>query len=69
MEIGDVRDAGNLFRVTRVAQAPVKEMEGHISVEMSHEPLGVVSGALNVSEPRWPTVDKQAFAALKTTST
>ena len=55
-------DASDRFWGSCVTQVPSDEMAQGLPVEeMSHEPLGFVSGAFKGSQLRWSTVDKEGF--------
>ncbi|CAN0377070.1 unnamed protein product, partial [Discosporangium mesarthrocarpum] len=50
-----------------LTQVPVAELAGDIAGEdMSHEPLGFLSGSFRGPQMRWATVDKEAFAIVST---
>ena len=58
-------DASDLFWGSCVTQVPSGELERDVE-DMSHEPLGFISGAFKRSQLRWPTVDKEVFAVVST---
>ncbi|CAB1109830.1 unnamed protein product [Ectocarpus sp. CCAP 1310/34] len=50
-----------------VTQVPQSEVDNNVPVEdMSHEPLGFLSGTFRGSQLRWATVDKEGFAIIST---
>ena len=50
-----------------VTQVPQSEVDDNVAVEeMSHEPLGFLSGTFRGSQLRWATVDKEGFAIIST---
>ena len=50
-----------------LTQVPQKELDRGVSVrDMTHEPLGFLSGAFKGSQQRWATVDKEGFAVVGT---
>ena len=60
-------DASDLFWGSCVTQVPSAEVDSNMPVEeMSHEPMGFLSGAFKGPQLRWPTVDKEAFAVVST---
>ena len=43
------------------------ELTGSVAIaDMSHEPLGFLSGYFSGSQERWATVDKEGFAVVNT---
>ena len=60
-------DASDLFWGGCVTQVPEEEFsQGLTADDMSHEPLGFVSGAFKNAQVRWPIIDKEAFAIIST---
>ena len=50
-----------------LTQVPREELDRGVSVEdMTHEPLGFLSGTFKRSQQRWATVDKEGFAVVST---
>eukprot|EP00903_Cladosiphon_okamuranus_P017435 g16059.t1 len=50
-----------------LTQVPQSELDAGVVVEdMSHEPLGFLSGTFRGSQLRWATVDKEGFAIIST---
>ena len=48
-------------------QVPQEELDRGVSVEdMTHEPLGFLSGTFKGSQQRWLTVGKKGFAVVST---
>ena len=48
-----------------LTQVPQEELDRGVSVEdMTHEPLGFLSGTFKGSQQRWATVDKEGFAVV-----
>ena len=55
--------ASELFMGCCVTQVPREEMDSGVPVEeMSHEPLGFVTGAFRGFQLNWSIVDKEGFA-------
>eukprot|EP00903_Cladosiphon_okamuranus_P017345 g15980.t1 len=49
-----------------LTQVPQSELDAGVAVEdMSHEPLGFLSGTFRGSQLRWATVDKEGFAIVR----
>ena len=60
-------DASDEFWGSFVTQVPQEEVDAGIAVEdMTHEPLGFLSGVFRGSQLRWATVDKEGFALVST---
>ena len=60
-------DASDSFWGDCVTQVPEEGLWSEMPVaEMSHEPLGFVSGAFKNAQVRWPVIDKEAFAIIST---
>ena len=60
-------DASDEYWGSFLTQVPQAEFDSGMAVEdMSHEPLGFLSGVFRNSQLRWPTVDKEAFAFVST---
>ncbi len=58
-----VSDASDLFWGCCITQVPRGEVQYDVLVEeMSHEPLGFVSGSFRGSQLNWPTMDKEGYA-------
>ena len=50
-----------------LTQVPQEELDRGVSVEdITHEPLGFLSGTFKGSQQRWATVDKEGFAVVST---
>ena len=60
-------DASDEFWGSFVTQVPQNEVNAGIAVEdMTHEPLGFLSGVFRGSQLRWATVDKEGYAIVST---
>ena len=60
-------DASDLYWGSFLTQVPVEEFRSGLALEnMSHEPLGFLSGSFKGSQLRWATVDKEGFAIVNT---
>ena len=60
-------DASDNHRGSFSTQAPTAELEDGVEVEnMSHEPLGFLSGTFRGSQQQWATVDKEGFTIVST---
>lgn len=50
-----------------LTQVPQSELDDGVAVQdMSHEPLGLLSGTFRGSQLRWATIDKEGFAIIST---
>ena len=60
-------DASECHWGSFVTQVPDAEMDQNLPVEdMTHEPLGFLSGTFKGSQMRWATIDKEGFAIVST---
>ena len=60
-------DASNEHWGSFLTQVPQEELARGVPVEdMTHEPLGFLSGTFKGSQQRWATVDKESFAMVST---
>jgi len=60
-------DASDLHYGSFLTQVPADEVSRCVPVEdMSHEPLGFLSGTFRGAQQRWATVDKEGFAIVST---
>ena len=60
-------DASDNFWGSCITQVPTVESTGSVAiVDMSHEPLGFLSGPFRGSQERWATVDTEGFAIVST---
>ena len=62
-------DASDLHYGSFLTQVPSEEVQRCIPVEdISHEPLGFLSGTDQGAQQRWVPVDKEGFAIVSTLS-
>ena len=60
-------DSSDLHWGSFLTQVPEAELGGLLAVEdMSHEPMGILSGTFRGAQVRWATVDKEGYAIVST---
>ena len=60
-------DASDKFWGSCITVVPTVELTGSVAIaDMSHEPLGFLSGPFRGSQGRWATVEKEGFAIVST---
>ena len=60
-------DERDNVRGSCITQVPTVELKGSVSIsDMSHEPVGFLSGLFKGSQQRWGNVGKEGFAIVST---